>query len=153
MVEYSLVSHSIYSLPGQLMFLEFSKVLFSDIMAKLSVEKFVTSIFFTSIFYIFIHLSNINILLQIYFKSGFINHFISLEIEFYNMTDHIAILTHHFRWEAIKNTSSFTVLVSFTICYVKPLKFLNFHNDFSSMNTLMFHVMLQIPQWLNEDRQ
>lgn len=91
MVENSLVSHSIYSLPGQFMFLEFSKVLFSDIMAKLSVEKFVTSIFFTSIFYIFIHLSNINILLQIYFKSGFINHFISLEIQFYNMTDHIAI--------------------------------------------------------------
>lgn len=58
----------------------------SGMTAKLSREKFVASMF-----YVFLHLSNINILLLIYFKSNFINHFISLEIQFYNMTDYIAI--------------------------------------------------------------
>lgn len=113
---------------------------FSGINAKLSLEKFVAFMF-----YVFSHLSNINILLQIYFKSSFISHFISLEIQFYNVTDYIAILACHFRWEAIKITSTFRVLVSFTTCYVKPLKFLNFHNDYSSMTTLMSHVMFWIP--------
>lgn len=107
---------------------------------KLSLEKFVAFMF-----YVFSHLSNINILLQIYFKLSFISHFISLEIQFYNMTDYIAVLACHFRWEAIKITSTFRVLVSFTTCYVKPLKFLNFHNHYCTMTTLMSHVMFWIP--------
>ena len=126
--------------PVELTLSVYYRTVFSGTSAKLSLEKFVAFMF-----YVFSHLSNINILLQIYFKSSFINHFISLEIQFYNVTDYIVILACHFRWEAIKITSTFRVLVSFTTCYVKPLKFLNFHNDYSSMTTLMSHVMFWIP--------
>lgn len=79
------------------------RTVFSGITAKLSLEKFVAFMF-----YVFSHLSNINILWQIYFKSSFINHFISLEIQFYNVTDYIAILACHFRWEVIKITSTYS---------------------------------------------
>lgn len=70
-----------------LCFLKFTnEYLLSGMAPKLSLEKFVASMF-----YVFLHLSNINILLLIYFKSSFINHFIGLEIQFYNVTDYIAI--------------------------------------------------------------
>lgn len=55
-------------------------------MAQLSLEMFVVAMF-----YVFLYLSNGNILLLIHFKSSFINHFISLEIQFYNLTDYIVI--------------------------------------------------------------
>lgn len=90
MTKKSLLSHSILTfIPWEsLCSLEFTKELsLSGMTAKLSQEKFVASMF-----YVFLHLSSINILLLlIYFKSNFINHFISLEIQFYNMTDYIAI--------------------------------------------------------------